>query len=465
MIIRKTISPVFFVVIALLNPLSAQSESQVWHGIYLKGTKVGYSFNEFSKTKTGFKVLERITIDLNMLGAPKRLTTITEGDLDKDLNLKKFKFQMYTNDQSVEFQGIVKDNRIQITGSSISQREFAFKKKVVLTSMIPLLLKYKKLPKSFEVFDPSTFSLSDATSKYLGQEEITVHNRRYKTSVVRLSYMGTTSTLYYIDGRVVKEESPMQMETLLEPQEVATKLGGKKVDILRMFSVEPKGLKGNLTEYKKLVLELKGIPNADELSLDLEFASQKLLKKSKDKIVLEIDLPHLPEPKNGENNLDSSFDKYLGSTPSMQVDDPRVQELANKLTQGLTNPVEKAKRLLEYVYNSLEKRPTVTLPTASEVLDLGYGDCNEHAVLYGALARAAGIPTVITVGLVYFNNAYYYHAWNASYLNGKWVFVDPVMGEFPASIGHIMLKIGEIEEQSRLLPLVGNLEITVLNAN
>lgn len=465
MIFKKVFSIIVFVTVIFPIYLYAQSEDQFWHGIYLQGTKVGYSFREYSTTQAGFKVLERVTIDLNMLGSPKRLTTITEGDLDKELNLKKFKFQMYTTDQDMEFQGIIVGNKINITGSGIPQREFVFKKNIVLTSMIPLLLKYKKLPDSFEIFDPSTFSLSEATAEYLGQKEIKVHDKKITTSVVRLSYMGATSTLYHINGKIIKEESPMQMETLLEPQEIATKLAGKRVDILRMFSVEPKGLKGDLTTYKKLVLELKGLPNTDELKLDLELASQKLLRKSKDKIVLEIKSPSLPDESGKGYSYDASLERYLSPTPSMQVDDPRIQELATKLTQGLVDPIDKAKRILEYVYNFLEKRPTVTLPTASEVLDLGYGDCNEHAVLYGALARASGIPTVITVGLVYFNNAYYYHAWNASYLKGEWVFVDPVMGEFPASIGHIMLKIGEIEEQSRLLPLVGNLEISVLGAN
>ena len=43
-----------------------------------------------------------------------------------------------------------------------------------------------------------------------------------------------------------------------------------------------------------------------------------------------------------------------------------------------------------YVNALLEKKPTVSLPSAREVLRTRIGDCNEHTVLYVAMARAAG---------------------------------------------------------------------------
>jgi transglutaminase-like putative cysteine protease len=49
----------------------------------------------------------------------------------------------------------------------------------------------------------------------------------------------------------------------------------------------------------------------------------------------------------------------------------------------------------------LDKKPTVSLPSAREVLRTKVGDCNEHTALYVAMARAAGLPARIAVGLAY----------------------------------------------------------------
>ena len=66
----------------------------------------------------------------------------------------------------------------------------------------------------------------------------------------------------------------------------------------------------------------------------------------------------------------------------------------------------------------LEKKPTVSLPSAREVLRTRVGDCNEHTVLYVAMARALGLPARIAVGLVYLRGAFYYHAWPEVYVDG-----------------------------------------------
>ncbi len=433
-----------------------------WHGIYIQGAKVGYSYWEARKTDDGYRILDRTTIDLNMLGVPKRLITVTDVSLDTQLKLRSFDFQMQTNDQKLRYSGQMARNQLVLKGADVPKKSFHVEGTVVLTPMIPLLVEFGQLPSTFQVFDPSTYTLADAKAILLGKATTEIGGTSYPAVKVQLEYMGAKSTVYIANGVLIKEESPMQMETVLEPESKATQLQGKRVDILSMFAVKPKGLKGSPQQYRVLTLKLEGLPDPSEVPLDLDFASQKLIKREGSTAILEIRAPKIPTSITSDGTPPG--EEYLQPTPSMQVDDPRIQSLAKELTQGIQDPVAKAQRLLEYVYTSLAKRPTVTLPTASEVLDLGYGDCNEHAVLYGALARAAGIPTVITVGLIYQGGAYYYHAWNASYLNGRWVFVDPVMGEFPASIGHILLKIGEIEEQTRLLPVVGNLSIEVLQA-
>ena len=51
-----------------------------------------------------------------------------------------------------------------------------------------------------------------------------------------------------------------------------------------------------------------------------------------------------------------------------------------------------AERLTRHVNAILDKKPTVSLPSAREVLRTKVGDCNEHTALYVAMARAARHP-------------------------------------------------------------------------
>jgi hypothetical protein len=95
------------------------------------------------------------------------------------------------------------------------------------------------------------------------------------------------------------------------------------------------------------------------------------------------------------------------------------------------------------------------------------GDCNEHTALYVAMARSIGIPSRIAVGLVYLNGAFFYHAWPEVYLtrgNGaEWVPVDPTLNQFPADAMHLRVARGGLEKQTIVLPLIGKLQIEVLD--
>ena len=99
------------------------------------------------------------------------------------------------------------------------------------------------------------------------------------------------------------------------------------------------------------------------------------------------------------------------------------------------------------------------------------GDCNEHTVLYVAMARASGIPARIAVGLVFIRGtqgAFYYHAWPEVYLDeggkrGLWLPVDPTLNQFPADGTHIRLVRGGLDQQAAIVPLIGRLRMTVLD--
>jgi transglutaminase-like putative cysteine protease len=113
------------------------------------------------------------------------------------------------------------------------------------------------------------------------------------------------------------------------------------------------------------------------------------------------------------------------------------------------------------MYTTLAKEPSLGVPTALGVLERQKGDCNEHAVLFTALARAAGLPARIAAGVVYLNGAFYYHAWSEVWL-GQWVSMDPVLHQFPADATHVKLVQGGPEAHLTLLQVIGRLGIEVV---
>ncbi len=79
------------------------------------------------------------------------------------------------------------------------------------------------------------------------------------------------------------------------------------------------------------------------------------------------------------------------------------------------------------------------------------------------MARSLGLPARTAVGLVYVNEAFFYHAWPEVWL-GEWVAVDPTFGQFPADAAHIRFVIGGLAQQVEIIRLIGRLNIEVLDA-
>ena len=160
--------------------------------------------------------------------------------------------------------------------------------------------------------------------------------------------------------------------------------------------------------------------------------------------------------------------RYLAPEMFIESDDAEIRAEAESAVRGSTGNRDRAERLTRYVNSILEKKLTVSLPSAREVLRTRVGDCNEHTVLYVAMARAAGMPARIAVGLVYVRGAFYYHAWPEVYIDegrgrGLWLPVDPTLNQFPADATHLRLARGGLDKQAAILPLIGHLKMTVLD--
>jgi transglutaminase-like putative cysteine protease len=97
------------------------------------------------------------------------------------------------------------------------------------------------------------------------------------------------------------------------------------------------------------------------------------------------------------------------------------------------------------------------------------GDCNEHTVLFTALARAVGLPTRMAAGVVLVDlhgegPAFYYHAWPEVWL-GAWHALDPTLGQFPADATHLRFVVGGLDQQVDILRLIGSLRVEIVDSS
>jgi transglutaminase superfamily protein len=157
----------------------------------------------------------------------------------------------------------------------------------------------------------------------------------------------------------------------------------------------------------------------------------------------------------------SRFDD-LDAETFLEVNHPEIVALAARIADGSRDPRVIAQRINAWVHDSVRKEVSIGIPSALHVLHTRRGDCNEHAQLYVALARAAGVRARIASGLAYVDGKFYYHAWAEVLLRG-WVAVDPTFGQFPADAAHLRFVIGGLGRQAELLRLVGGLTIDVID--
>ena len=146
----------------------------------------------------------------------------------------------------------------------------------------------------------------------------------------------------------------------------------------------------------------------------------------------------------------------------VQSDSPILKDQAAAIVGQERDALRAATLISSWVYHNLDKRPTLSIPNALEVYQRRAGDCNEHSVLFAALARAAGIPTRIASGLLYTKGRFFYHAWDEVYV-GEWVAVDPLLNQIPADPTHIRLIVGELDRQVQLVRVIGRLGIKVVD--
>jgi hypothetical protein len=450
------------------EPLATPHRSDEWKGIFIHGQRVGYSFTKIDRYDAGLTIENRTQMTLNIMNETRTLTTHFFAHTDKEYTLKNFALEIATLGHPAKIEGTIEGNQLELTsfsGGTAHTQTITLTEKPYIPDAIREVIKTRNMKQGDEItlpyFDPITQSSARATVKMAGKEPVTVFNREYTGTRVEITFMGMTSLLWLDDNyRLIKESSPamgLDMIPLSKEDALAEIEPHDAFDLIPFFSVKLDKPIPDPVELSYIKLELKNITIED---LDLTDDYQRLVTTKP--LIIESfrsDIAALPDIVLPI----STHSEFLEPSAYIQCHDKEIINKAKELVGDETDVKKAIGKLVEGVYTLIEKKPTASLPSAIDVLQTREGDCNEHAVLFTALARAYGIPTKIYVGLVNLQGiAYFYHAWCAVWL-GAWVPVDPTFNQYPADIGHLKLKEGELSEQAKVLKVVGKLEIDVLD--
>lgn len=442
----------------------------VWLGLYfgeelLAGSVHLQTTPSQRDDEEGSALRASVYLDLPLFGKNTRFALTGKAWQSTRHGLREFDFTLRAEEHEMRLVGKVESGNIEVVMHTAGE-EMPFTlpvgNKLLLSGGLGLSSATLPSLQPGEVvyldsFDPATMSLGKAKLEALRKETLTVSGHPVETTLIETTISGIVTRAWVsADEEIIRAETPLGLIIKkISPEDLFREREQDDPEILRnTLTIRPQGLKIP-DQLERLTLRISGLsevltlPEDSRQYRDGEF--------------------WVFERQGGEMMADqepfsaAESEEYLAPDMFIQSNHPRVKAMAESIAGDTEDPWIAAVQLHDWVYEHIEKEHILSVPSALEVLDQRRGDCNEHAVLYVALARALQIPARIAIGLAWSEDlqAFGYHAWPEVYA-GQWMALDPTFGERNASPTHIKFFTGSIDQWARLISFVGKIDLEVV---
>jgi len=442
-----------------------KTDQETWMNIFQQGKKMGYAHRQFYKTVEGYRIVESVFMQINIMGMLQDIRFKTEGNFHPDLTLSSFDFELQSSLFRFKARGVLQDKILTLFTYQLGSEQkidLPLEKESTLSLGLLKALNHEDLKpgdsRTFHVFDPATMTQRPVKVVVLTEETIPIMGHQKKAKKVSVHFMGVPQFAWIgEDGTVLKEEGSLGigLEQVTKDEALNKMTLSRGEDLIEVVSLPANKILPHVSRLQELKIKIDGIENGESF---LNGGRQSL--KNKILTIRKESVSNLPSSIKGEMVFEDGK-TYLESTLFIQSDHPEIQAKAREMVSTDDPALVKAKRLVTWVNKNIQKRPVLSVPNALETLHHRVGDCNEHAVLLAALARASGIPAQVEAGLVYQKGRFYYHAWNVLYL-GAWITTDAVMDQLPSDVTHIRFVRGT-ERQIDLVQMIGRVRIEILS--
>jgi hypothetical protein len=450
---------------AELPKLTVPPLGERWFSINLGGERVGFAHLSISEAADGYRIETEGSVKMRVMGFSREATSKESYLVGRDLAIRSFAAESRIDGSPMSLKGEVTPKGIRVAVESAGgKKERTLKSKGAVfppqaLNLYPLMHgggagKSYKVP----MLDVESVKIKQIKIEVIGAETLppatpTVHLRN------DLYPMVDNDIWVDLKGNSLKESVRDDLVVTLAESEAGAKAfladaALSKSDLALDFSLvkiaPPLERPGQL---KKLSLEFSGIPRDFPLA---QGKRQQALRLADGKV--RFTMPN-PEPFPGEQTIAADLEP-AARIPS---DNPEIIAKKDEIVGAEKAPAQVVRLLVDWV--AKEVKGTVTdNQSPVETLKSRSGNCQTHARLYAALARAAGIPTRFVSGLVYApGQGFLYHSWAESYLEGGWIALDPTFGEVPANVTHIKLVEGDSPDDMGLLAgVIGRIQARVI---
>ncbi len=451
---------------------------EYWTGLVFNGKKIGFSHLALKPAKEGGELYEihaEAVFLLRFFGLSKKVILKSNDQVRDDLTLVKFSYEYSIDDHNLRITGEVSEDCLEVSVSTVYDtkgQSFELSERPYPTSAIALYPVFHGLrvgaKYSYLVYDGETQQLARVTQKIGAYQESELFSgSAYK--VITTMHGQTTSTWIDTSGKPVLEMamggvlfSALESETMAKRYLLSAALNKEEA----------------LLDYS-LVKADQSIPSPRQVSfLKVAFGGDgKALRIPSDKrqqchpeereIICEIrtvDPYQLPD-NHGEPLSEEMRAAYLRPSLTVESKDVRIRETAQSIVGTGEEPLIQISQLIQWIQGNIAKGP-VDVFSALDVLTGRKAECQGHALLFTALARALGIPTRVINGLIYSEErgGFLYHSWVESYVGGMWIPVDPIFDTVGVDATHIKLLQGETAAECMpLIEMVGRLRSRIIS--
>src|SRR6266702_3020674 len=398
--------------------------SERWFGIYVNSDRVGFYRQRIDKAEDGYRIEGDGSVRMKVVSVSKEASMRETYQVSKNLALRSFDVEQTVNGSSSHLSGTVNSGAIHIksvTNGKTTDKLLKFKGDVYpgpALNLYPLMhavttgSSYKIL-----VFDPEEPKIKEVLITVLGEDKTTEGLRALK---LRNNLYPFVNNDIWVDGQGNTLEESVREGLVTTKAEQPKALGPfisgwalAKKDLIYDFSLvrvqPPLKEPGKLTGLAAQISEWN-----DALPL-LQGSGQQVDKSGAGRVTFKT-----------------------GSLARISSELP-----PQKPAEWLRDTIEDG-------------------GSAVESFKSKSGNCQTHARLYTALARAAGIPTRFVSGLVHLEGkGFLYHSWAESFIDGRWVSVDPTYNQLPADPTHLKLLEGHLpEDMAPIIAIIGRIKIT-----
>jgi hypothetical protein len=451
---------------ALQHPLARLPFSEYWTGIVFNGEKIGFTRLSVGRGAGGrYEIRSEASFALRFLGIEKKVNLRAHDVVGEDLSLERFDYAYVIDGSEMKVAGRREGGALLatvVTGGQPVEQRLAVEGPLYPSSAIMLYPLLHGLAPGreygFRVYSGELQAIADVTQRVLAYQK----SRVFKGEAFKLqTSMRGQRVLTWIDGQgrpVFELSQGGVMIAALEDEDkakryVALAALNKKESLVDFSIVRPDRPVARPRAVSAMRVAIAGpgeTPPSD---------GAQRCERTAQEIVCEIGRAG-PVPAAAPPPA-----RYLAPSVTVQSNDPSIRRTAESIVAGAGSDAERVARIVRWMDANVEKAP-LDVFSALDVLEKRKAECQGHAYLYSALARAAGIPTRIANGLAYSEQleGFLYHSWTESWVDGRWVAIDPTFGQAAADATHVKLLEGEtLADLMPLLDLVGKLRIRVLS--